>query len=70
MTKQEFQDRYHAFRTPDKADAERERDKANAEGIEGDTSVIIRFPPFGWGLMLGAAARSLIALFPELVNDQ
>ena len=56
MTKDEFQEKYHYYRTPHEQEAKTEAKKVNKEGIEGDKAVAIQFGNLGWALMLASAA--------------
>ena len=56
MTKDEFQKKYHYYRTPHEQEAKEEARKANEEGIEGDKAMAIHFGNLGWALMLASAA--------------
>jgi len=56
MTKDEFQKKYHSYRTPYEQEAKAEARKVNEEGIEGDKAVAIQFGDLGWALMLASAA--------------
>lgn len=57
MTKNEFQKKYHTYRTLSGEDAKKEAERANKEGIDGDKAVAINFGRIGWALMLASAAR-------------
>lgn len=57
MTKQDFQKRYHSYRTQLEQEAREEADKVNAEGIDGDTAVAVNFGHLGWCVMLYSAAQ-------------
>lgn len=56
MTKNEFQRKYHYYRTKSEDDAKSEAEKVNKEGIDGDEAVAINFGRIGWALMLKSAA--------------
>ena len=56
MTKNEFQKRYHHYRSTSDEEAKKEAMKVNKEGIEGDEAVAIKFGDLGWALILVSAA--------------
>jgi hypothetical protein len=62
MTKQEFQRKYHNYRTIDGAQAQVDADAVNTEGIDGHSAVAVELPPLGWCLMLDTAANALPCL--------
>jgi hypothetical protein len=69
MTKQQFQQRYHTFRTDDPAAAWAERDKVNfGDPLDGDYAVVVNFGHLGYGLMLNSAAVFMFALDPHLAE--
>jgi len=68
MTKDEFQKKYHYYKTNSEKEVKEERDKVNAEGIEDDVAVAIKFGNLGWGLMLGSAA--VFAFKLNLIPEQ
>lgn len=77
MTKDEFQRRYHDYRTQSEAEAVAEADWVNfetlakKEPLSDDALVIpVHLPPFGWCLMLAEAAGAVTTLYPEILKDQ
>ena len=63
MTQDEFQKKYHYFRTYSEKEAKEEQVKINKEGIENDKAVAIKLDELGWCLMLESAA-----IFAETVK--
>lgn len=57
MTKDDFQKKYHYYKTNSEEEANHEATKVNEEGIEGDKAVAVKFGNLGWALMLETAAK-------------
>lgn len=52
MTKSEFQKKYHYYKADSEAEAKKEADAVNKEGIEGDSAMAVELGNLGWCLML------------------
>ena len=62
MTASEFQRRYQEYRTFDLAVAIAECERANLEGIDKHTAVVVEFDGLGYCLMLNVAAEEIRCL--------